>query len=81
MARIRAGLRLDGRLLDRHSRTKPAHHIVQYVIVLITHPARTDLQRHVPVTEMVRNAREELAGALRGLETRLVQLTHAHASR
>ncbi|MET0918805.1 MAG: adenylosuccinate lyase [Burkholderiales bacterium] len=29
---------------------------------------------------MVRNAREELAGALRGLETRLVQLTHAHAA-
>ena len=29
---------------------------------------------------MVRNAREELAGALSALETRLVQLTHAHAA-
>jgi hypothetical protein len=46
-------LRLEGRLFDRDLETKTAHHVVEHVIVQISHPARTDLQGHVAVPEVI----------------------------
>ncbi len=62
---IGAGLRLERRLFHGDGKAEAADHLVEHVIVLITHPAIADLQRHVPIAQVIARAaqRHGLRGA------------------
>ena len=51
-AAIRAGLRLERRLLFTDAGAKPGQHIFQYHVFADTQPAITNLRLRVTVTEM-----------------------------
>jgi hypothetical protein len=49
----------EGRTLAGERQPEASHHFVEYVIVLESEPADADLERDVPVSKVVRRAREE----------------------
>ena len=49
----------EGRTLVAEREPESSHHFVEHVIVLKSEPANTDLERHVPVAQVVRRAGEE----------------------
>ena len=53
VAAVSAGLWLERRLFDSDGEAQAANHLIEHVIVLITNPAVTDLQRHVPIAQMI----------------------------
>ena len=55
---VRTRLRLERHLLDEHTRSEPAHHVVEHVIVPVSQPAAADLHRHVPVAKVIAGARK-----------------------
>lgn len=57
-ARIRAGLRLEGRLDAGQVRAQLAEHLLQDVIFRDTQKFFADLNRHVAIPEVVRDSRK-----------------------
>jgi hypothetical protein len=56
---VRAAFRLEGSVLEGQRKSEPAHHVVEHVIVLVGESTDADLERDVPITEVVRRAREQ----------------------
>src|SRR5688572_31057919 len=55
---IGTSLRFEWRELDPHLESESAQHVVEHMIVLVAQPARTDLQRHVAVSQVIAGARQ-----------------------
>jgi hypothetical protein len=55
---VRAAFRFEGSVLEGQGKSEPAHHVVEHVIVLVGESTDADLERNVPITEVVRGARE-----------------------
>jgi hypothetical protein len=51
-------LGLEGSVLPSRCEPQPANHIVEYVIGLVAQPTRLDLQRNMPVAEVITGARQ-----------------------
>jgi hypothetical protein len=57
-ATVGTRFRLKRRLLGAHPQPKPAHHRVQHMIMQPAQSPRLNLQRHMPVTEMIGSTRQ-----------------------
>ena len=58
-ATVRASFGSEGRAREGDVQPQAAHEVVEHVIVLVGEAAGRDLERHVPIAEVVRRAREE----------------------
>src|SRR5690349_5292310 len=64
---VRAGLRLEGRLLDDDRQPQTANHVIEHMVVPIAKPSRSDLHRHMTIAEVITGARQ----------TRRIRLAHS----
>lgn len=55
---VGTGFGFERRLFNAHFKSKPAHHVIEDVVVLIAHPPRFDLQRHMAVAQVITAARQ-----------------------
>jgi hypothetical protein len=55
-ATVSTRFRLERRFLENDRKAESSNHFVKHVIVLVAKPTIPDLQRDMPVTEMVRSA-------------------------
>jgi hypothetical protein len=65
---VGAALRLERRVLVDHTQAERLDHAVEHMIHLVPDKAPPDLERHVPVAEVVSSARQQqqvLAGSAR----------------
>jgi hypothetical protein len=72
----RTRLRLERRATSLHGEPEPAHHVVEYVVVLVGEPAVAELYGHVPVAEVVRPTKEQMR--VGGVRDRKVLRRRAH---
>src|SRR5882724_3293598 len=59
--RIPARLRLEGTLENVHGKPQLAHQTVEHVVVLVRQATWLDLQRHVPIAQVIGRSREQVA--------------------
>ncbi len=52
--------RLERRLFHRHRQAQATHHGIQHMIMLVTQPAITDLQRNMAITQMIGGAHHQM---------------------
>src|SRR5882757_4870960 len=57
---IRAGLGLEGLFLHGEPEPQATQHVIEYMIVAVPQPQRPDLQRHMPVAEMIGAPRQQI---------------------
>jgi hypothetical protein len=55
---IRSGFRLEWRLLHGHRQPEPPHHVVEHMIVPKAQPSGANLNRHVPISQVIRRPRQ-----------------------
>jgi hypothetical protein len=77
-AAVGAGLGFERRRQADWLQTQTTQHLVEHVIVPVPQPARFDLQRDVPVAEVVTGTRQQQRGIAAHLRYRLVCSPYAH---
>jgi hypothetical protein len=58
---VGAGFGLERTFFHHEPESQSMQHVIEYMIVTVPQPERPDLQRYVPVSEMISAARQQIS--------------------
>jgi len=59
MVLVRTVFRVKGSVCQCRLNTEAFHHVIQQMIMTVGEPSRIDLDRHMPVAQMIGNAHQQ----------------------